>query len=80
MAFNRKMMASKAEKQLLLTIWKKTILENQDRPWQSKIVEATKAVKTCSDTYTNQMKRDAQEKFQAQYEDVIEAEMDLQGD
>lgn len=52
LTFNRKMMTSNEEKQLLLRAWKKAILENHNRSWQSKIVEALKQVKTCSDTYT----------------------------
>lgn len=78
--FNRRMLHSKDENQLLLTSWKKAILENQNRPWQIKITKALKAVKMCSDTYTSQIKKDAQDKFQAQYEEVIETEIDLQGD
>lgn len=77
MAFNRRMMTTKPEKQLLLTAWKKAILENQSRSWQARTVEALKAVKECSDSYTKQQKEDLQGKFQSQYEDVIEAEIAL---
>lgn len=78
LAFNRRMMTSTDEKRLLLTSWKKAILENENRPWQTKIVEALKEVKACSDSFTSQLKKDNQDKFQKQYEEVIDAEYDLQ--
>lgn len=76
--FNRRMMLNREEKTLLLTAWKKAMVENAGRSFQSKTIEALKAVKACSDSFTKQLKQDIRDKFQQQYEEVIEAEIDLQ--
>lgn len=69
-------MTSKEDKTLLLTSWKKAIIENENRSWQSKTIEALKVVKDCSNPFTKQLKHDLREEFHAQYEDVIGAEID----
>lgn len=76
--FNKGLLTNQESKTALLATWKGVMEDNTLATWNQKMVVANKAVRDKSVELTKAHKREWKEKYQAQFEDIITAETELQ--
>ena len=75
--FNTGLLQNIEHKAALLTVWKEVMASDLDT-WNHKLVAATRAIRTKSEELTKQQKQQWKETYLAQFEEIIEAEEELQ--
>ena len=76
-SFNKGLLQHPESQAALLTTWKEVMASNLDT-WNAKIVAANQAIKIKSEELTKQQRKQWKTTYQAQFEDIIEAEEELQ--
>jgi exonuclease III len=76
--FNKGLLANPGNKACLLTAWKNAIGENSQATWNQKMVAANTAIRQKSVELTKAQKKQWKETYKAQFDDIKEAEAELQ--
>lgn len=76
--FNKGLFANPESKAALLATWKSVMEDVTILSWNNKMVAANKAIKIKSDELTRQNKKKWRDTYLAQFEEIIEAEAELQ--
>ena len=76
--FNKGLLANPDNKAALLQSWKEAMENESLGSWNQKVVQANKAIRLKSEELTKAQKKKWKETYQAQFEDIIMAESELQ--
>ncbi|KAG0565770.1 hypothetical protein KC19_7G013300 [Ceratodon purpureus] len=76
-AFNKGLLKTEEGRAELLAAWRQAMTFRLNAPYGERIADAVAAVKTCSDQITRRRRQESATEFEAQFEDVFEAELDL---
>ena len=76
--FNKGLLANPECKAALLSAWKEVMRDESIDSWNQKMVQANKAISLKSEELTKSQRKKWKETYQEQFEDIIEAEAELQ--